>query len=74
MDYLYIVKIVQLTLAVIITVLVLIQGKGTGLSSAFSGMTSIYRTKRGVDKIVFISTIIAGALLVVNSLFIVLLS
>ncbi len=74
MDYLNLVKIVQLILAIVITILVLIQGKGTGLSSAFSGMTSFYRTKRGVDKVVFATTIIAGVLLVINSLFIVLLS
>lgn len=74
MNYLNIVKIVQITLSVLITLLVLVQGKGTGLSSAFSGMTTYYRTKRGVDKLVFTATIILGALLVVNSLFVVLLS
>ena len=74
MNYLFITKIVQLILALVLTLLVLIQGKGTGLSSAFSGMTSFYRTKRGVDKVVFIMTIFSGVLLVVNSMFIVLLS
>jgi preprotein translocase subunit SecG len=63
-----IIKIIQLVLSIIITLLVLIQSKGTGLSSAFGGAGGFYRTRRGVEKLVFASTIVIGVLLVLNSL------
>lgn len=71
MDLLRVLKTIQLILAITITFFVLIQSKGTGLSSAFGGMTGQYRTKRGVEKLVFTLTIITGILFVVNSLLIV---
>ncbi|MBT6401527.1 preprotein translocase subunit SecG [candidate division WWE3 bacterium] len=74
MDLLRILKIIQLVLAAAITFFVLIQSKGTGLSSAFGGMAGQYRTKRGVEKLLFTFTIVVGILFVVNSLLIVLFS
>lgn len=47
--------------------LVLIQGKGTGLSSAFGGSFSYYRSKRGVERVVFVSTIVVGLAIVINT-------
>jgi len=37
---------------------ILLQQKGSGLSGVFGGEGNIYRTKRGVEKIFFTSTII----------------
>jgi preprotein translocase subunit SecG len=74
MNYLGISKIIQLVLSAVISFLVLIQNKGTGLSSAFGGGGAQYRTRRGVEKVVFVATIISGFLLVANSLVLVLLS
>lgn len=54
-------------MALLMTVLVLIQGKGTGLSSAFGGSFSYYRSKRGVERVVFISTILVGIAIVINT-------
>ena len=50
-----------------LTVLVLVQGKGTGLSSAVGNTFSLYRSKRGVERVVFILTILMGVTLVINS-------
>jgi preprotein translocase subunit SecG len=74
MNYLGISRIFQLILAILITFLVLIQSKGTGLSSAVGNIGGYYRTKRGIEKLVFVITVISGVLFVLNSLFIVLLS
>ena len=67
-----ILKIIQLVLVLLLTVFVMVQAKGTGLSSAFGNVGGFYRTKRGVEKSLFIFTIIIGVLFVVNSILIVL--
>lgn len=51
---------VLVTTSVLITVAVLLQNQGSGLGSAFGGETSFYRTKRGVEKFLFVGTIFLG--------------
>jgi protein translocase SecG subunit len=67
------VKISQLIVSTLLIVLVLIQSKSSGLSSTLKSSFNMYRSLRGFEKIIFIATIIAGVLLVVNSLLIVFL-
>ncbi len=74
MDILNISKTIQILAAIFITLLVLIQGKGGGLSSSFSSSINVYHSKRGFEKVVMIATIVLGVLLVVNSIIIVVLS
>jgi preprotein translocase subunit SecG len=65
---------VTLYLAVIIVSIllmgvVLLQSKGSGFSGAFGGDTSsIYRTRRGLEKVLFQLTIGVAALFVVLSI------
>ncbi len=49
---------IQIGLSVILILLILIQSKGSGLSGVFGGEGNVYRTKRGAEKIIFVSTII----------------
>lgn len=65
----FILNIVQIVLAVILIVLILIQSRGSGLGGVFGGEGNVYQTKRGVEKIVFISTIITAALFLGVALF-----
>lgn len=51
-------NIIQLVLAAILTVVILLQQKGSGLGSAFGGTSNVYSTKRGVDKILHYATIV----------------
>jgi len=51
--------IVQIVVAVIIVISVLLQGGGTGFSGMLSGGES-FRTKRGVEKVLFFTTIVAA--------------
>ena len=74
MDFLRVSKILQLVLAASLTLLVLIQSKGMGLSSAFGDVGGFYRTRRGIEKFIFAVTVLFGLLFVVNSLVIVFLS
>lgn len=61
-------NIVQLVTAVVFIVFVLLQQRGSGLGGAFGGGGEVYQTKRGVEKGLFIATIIVGALFVLSGL------
>ncbi len=52
--YLY---IVQLLVAIVLIVVILIQSKGAGFSGTFSNDSSVFRTRRGVEKTLFNFTI-----------------
>lgn len=54
--------IIQVISAVLLIAAILMQQRGTGLGAAFGGGSEIYRTKRGVEKILFISTIVLSVL------------
>jgi len=56
--------IAQIVVSVLIVAAVLLQNRGSGLSSVFGGSGSIYRTKRGVEKGIFVLTIILVILFV----------
>ena len=69
-----ILKIVQIVISVVLAGLVLIQSKSAGLSSGLKSSFNMYRSLRGVERVVFILTIVSGILLVFNSLALVILS
>jgi preprotein translocase subunit SecG len=54
--------IAQIAIAVVLMVLILIQGKGSGLSGVFGGEGNIYRTKRGAERVIFVTTIVMAVL------------
>lgn len=74
MNLLPILKTAQIVTCILIIILVLIQSKTAGLSSSLKGSFSMYRSLRGVEKVIFTVTVVLGVLLVINSLSIVLLS
>ena len=67
-------QVIQIIMALAMIGLVLIQSKGGGFASGVGSSISFYRSKRGLEKIVFIVTIVLAVLLVANSLALVLLS
>ena len=50
--------ILQISSAILLTVVILLQNRGTGLGGVFGGEGNVYRTKRGVEKLLFNGTII----------------
>lgn len=62
--------IIQVACAVLLIGLILLQNRGGGLSSVFGGseIANIYRTKRGVERGIFILTIIFSILFLSSSL------
>ncbi|HOC96361.1 MAG TPA: preprotein translocase subunit SecG [bacterium] len=62
-----ILKIVQIITALIIIVLVLLQGKNAGFANLFgAGSTNIYSTKRGAEKFLFYATIVVSIIFVAS--------
>jgi preprotein translocase subunit SecG len=53
-------QIVQIVLAVAVIFFILLQVRGAGLGSAFGGSSagSVFKTRRGVEKLIFNMTII----------------
>jgi protein translocase SecG subunit len=58
----------QIILSVLLIVTILLQQRGTGLSSTFGGGSLEYSTKRGAEKIIFWSTIVFAILFIVVSI------
>ncbi len=60
------INLVTIIVAVVLILVILMQTKGSSFSGAFGGDTSsIYRTRRGVEKVLFQFTIGASVLFVV---------
>ncbi len=55
-------NIVQIVVACLLVVVILLQQRGVGLSSAFGGEGGVYRVKRGAEKLLFTTTIILAVL------------
>lgn len=56
-----ILSIIQLVSAVLLIISILLQNRGTGLGSAFGGEGNVYRTKRGMESVLFKATIALAA-------------
>ena len=61
-------NIIQIVLGIILSGLILIQAKGTGLGSTFGGDMGFYRTKRGFERLLFNSTVVVTALFLITSI------
>jgi len=66
------IKIGQLVIAVLLMLAILLQSKGTGLGGAFGGTGGggggVYLTKRGLEKKLFIATIVLAVIFLLLSL------
>ncbi len=57
-----VITIIQIILAVFLIITILLQQRGAGLSGAFGGEGTAYSTRRGAEKIIFVSTIVIAIL------------
>lgn len=60
--------ILQIVLGLLTIGLIILQSKGTGLGSTFGGDMGFYGTKRGAEKLIFITTIVISTLFFISSL------
>jgi preprotein translocase subunit SecG len=62
------IKIAQVVVAILLIVAILMQNRGTGLGGIFGGNDSVYLTKRGLEKKLFIATIVLAVIFILLSL------
>jgi len=63
------IKIAQVVVALLLMVAILLQNRGAGLGGAFGGTGGgVYLTKRGLEKKLFVVTIILAAVFILLSL------
>ncbi len=60
--YLTVIQIIQVILGVALTVAILLQARGAGLGSVFGGTGTVFKTRRGIDKLLFRITIVFAIL------------
>jgi preprotein translocase subunit SecG len=60
--------IIQIVIAVALVTAILFQVKGGGLGGIFGQSDSVFRTKRGIEKYLFISTIVLVVIFVALSI------
>ncbi len=61
-------KTLQIIIPILLIVSILLQNRGTGLGSTFGGGGGVYLTKRGLEKKLFIATIVLAILFFLVSL------
>ncbi|MDX9778829.1 MAG: preprotein translocase subunit SecG [Patescibacteria group bacterium] len=55
-------NVAQIIISILLIIVILLQNRGTGLGSAFGGTGGVYLTKRGLEKKLFIATIVLAVL------------
>ncbi|HZC31410.1 MAG TPA: preprotein translocase subunit SecG [Gaiellaceae bacterium] len=61
-------QIAQVVISIAVGASVLLQARGTGLSSTFGGESTAYRSRRGLERVLFRLTIVLAAVFVILSL------
>ena len=59
--------IIQIVISISLSTLILLQAKGVGLGRAWGGGGEFYKSRRGVEKVIFRATIIILVLFLVSS-------
>ena len=58
----------QIVISIAVMVAILLQARGTGLSSTFGGDSAVYRSRRGIERTLWQFTIVLITLFVLFSL------
>jgi preprotein translocase subunit SecG len=61
--------VAQIVIAISVGSAILLQARGTGLSSTFGGESTAYRSRRGLERTLFRLTVILIVVFVILSLF-----
>lgn len=61
-------QVVEIIISVVLIMVILLQTRGSGFSATFSSDSSIYRSRRGVEKTLFNFTIALAVLFIAISI------
>jgi preprotein translocase subunit SecG len=56
------IKIIQVIISILLIIVILLQNRGSALGGVFGGSNTVFLTKRGIEKKLFILTIILAVL------------
>lgn len=62
-------EIVQIIISVALITSILLQVRGAGLGSVFGGTGTVFKTRRGIDRLLFRMTIVFSVVFAVVSIF-----
>lgn len=60
--------VLQIIIGLLLVVTIILQSRGTSTGMAFGGGTESYRSKRGMEKILFYATIVLAAIFALVSI------
>lgn len=63
-----ILALIQILISTVLIILILLQAKGTGLGNVFGGGGETFRSKRGMEKILYSFTLVLCVLFLISSL------
>jgi len=61
-------NIIQIVISILLMAAILLQQRGEGLSSTFGGEGGVYFKKRGMEKFLYIATIVLGILFIATAI------
>lgn len=61
-------SVTQVVISILLSIAILTQQRGSGLSATFGGSGGFYTSKRGAEKVLSQATIVLAVLFVANSL------
>jgi preprotein translocase subunit SecG len=61
-------NLAQIVISLLLTAVILVQQRDAGLSSVFGGDTTVYHTRRGIEKMIFRATVGLAVLFVGTAL------
>jgi preprotein translocase subunit SecG len=61
-------NLAQLIVAVVLSIVLLLQAKGSGFGAGLGGSSSVFRTRRGIEKTLFQLTIVLAIVFVIVSI------
>jgi preprotein translocase subunit SecG len=62
------ITIVEIIIALMLITAILLQSKGGGLGETFGGASTFYHTRKGLEKVLFIATIVLAGLFFLTSI------
>jgi len=60
--------LIQVFIAILLIVTILIQARGAGLGEAWGGSSEFFTSRRGMEKIIFLATIVLAILFLLSSI------
>jgi preprotein translocase subunit SecG len=68
MNFVTTLNLAQILISIALAIVLLLQAKGSGFGAGLGGSTSMFRTRRGIEKTLFQLTIVLAVLFVIVSL------